>query len=434
MSLKTKQWGRETLVSISNTGGWLVLAIFFIALIIRIAGQAVPPGDAEPWPFLAFADYRDVIELPTQDLLSGYNPYDLPDFMTRNFGSQPFNVYLPQHFLFFGWLAFLPRTLAIIVLGLLSTISAGWLVREGLVRARLSLLLLPWILSFLIIRGPLFMALRTGQVAIILSAAAWLALRPEATRLRPLAICLCLIKPQVGIPVVVIALFLGRLRTVGLGLLLTVGASLPALVIILWTTTPVAFINSVLVNLTYSSGDQTFLSGALDIPSNMRALGIIGTGADAWITTLLILLLSCVVILGLRRSPEPNKSRQWVITWLAVLASIVVFPNQRYASAVVLPMLIPTLWPFRSDVPRLGRSPAGAVFWLAGVLLFLGIVRSESVELRLGFPPFMSASLTGWLFDGSFLLFFAIAIVVLVRSSKSQGLEQQAPSSPPLLD
>lgn len=428
MSLAVKESTRDTLVRLSAPAGWVVLAITFITLVSRIMGQAVLPGDPEPWPLLAFADYRDALELPAQDLVAGLNPYDLPAFLNRHQGSQPFNVYLPQHFVFFGWLAFLPRPLAVVALGLLNTASAGWLVKEGLVRARLSLLLLPWVLSFLLIRGPLFMALRSGQIAIVVAAAAWLTLRPEASRLRPLAICLCLIKPQVGIPVLIIALCLGQLRTVLWGSLITIGMSLPALLIILSNTTPINFVKDVLENLSYSSGDEAFLSGALDIPTNIRVLGLFGSGVGVWVTTVLVLLLLGISIVLLRRSSRGDNFFEDIITWLAILGSVVILPNQRYAAAVILPLLIPALWPFRVTTERSRRSPMGVVYWIVGALLLIAIIRSETLELRLGFPEFVSASLTGWLFDVGFILLLVTGAILIVRESTSSKHEKRRPT------
>lgn len=379
--------------------GWLFCLVAVIVVYNRVIQNAVEPLQPRPWPVFGFVDFRDTIYGPTRDLATGHNPYDATSYLERYPGRQAFNLYLPHHFLFFGWMAWLSTPVAIVTMGLASTACTGWLIHQGLRLTRAPTAWLPWILTGLVLRGPLLMSIRQGQIAMVLAAASWLAITSRSGRLQAAGVCLALIKPQVGLPVLLVMFVMGRWRSALYGLLAAGVCSIPAIVLAANAAGgPAALLISMLDNLAASARDNTFLIGPLDVVGVSKALGITEGGFSS---TVVLLFTASICGLGLvlvSRRAGGAISLEW--TWLAALSLVVIFPSLRYSAGPLVPVIVYTFAQiFSRGAPRVPRTLV-----VAAVMATAAIVRSETVEKSLGAPEIATTQASGWCVMGALLL------------------------------
>lgn len=368
--------------------GWLAVAAAVVYFILRLFETAVAEGQGEPWPLFGFIDFRDTIYSPTRYLLAGHNPYNLPEYLQSHPNQQPFNVYLPLQFILFGWLALLPRDVAIVVFTLVNVTVLCWLVREGTQAARSAssfaarhaIWVLPWLLFLFVSRGPGFMTIRQGQIAVLLAAAAWLAIQPAYARWRWIGLTVALIKPQVGLSVALVLVAQRRWRDLILGGVAAAVLSLVPLFAVIRSAGGIGpFIDSVIQNLRYSMSDSAFLSSPVDVATT---LDLIGLSSTLWPLKLILVLVAAALLLWTvaRRSSaavwDPN------VLATAALATLLILPNQRYAISVLIPPV--TYVCLRAlEWAWLRRHALTIVATLLVLYVFL---RFETLEVLAGLP------------------------------------------------
>lgn len=424
---RTQRVGSATAWRIVQVAGWSVAAALYLYLTVRVLSGYAGAGVGEPWGLYSFVDFRDTITTPVGDLLAGHNPYDIPAYEQRHPGHQQFNLYLPHHFVVFGWLGLLPSAVGIVMMTALTTAALVWLAREGF---RLALpwwqagtlgsgpraAALAWTVVLVMSRPPGVVGIRGGQIAVLLSAAAWFALSRTQRWPVAAAIALTCIKPQVGLALIVALVGLRRTADVVRGVMLAAAMSIP---VALWAAVNAgglgALVDSMLANLRDSSTDEAFLSSPLDIAMTARAAGLVGPGLAV---DLIMLGAMLVLVLVLRRATTPRhraaqrgQSRgqldTLVVLFLATLTSVVTTPAMRYSAAALIPPLIAVLVIL---VRRQARGSRALTLGVAWVCLVVALVRSETLDTWVGVSVDLARAVSGILFAAATLVVVATAM------------------------
>lgn len=381
--------------------GWALVAAEVCLLVWVVTTHLVGVTQPEPWSQWGFVDYRDTIHIPTRDLLAGHNPYDV-GYQQRHPGAQMFNLYLPQQFLLLGWMAYLPRAVAVVLFCLATVAALGWLVDQG-VRSWLAPAwrhaAVPFLVMVLLLRGPGVMSVRQGQLAVVLAMLSWFALTDtKRPWLQALAVSVVMIKPQTGLALMVLLLALRGIAPFLRAALTTAALALPGTILLAVNAGGIpALVGSVLTNLRISSTDDAFFGGPVDIPSCLRAMGLeVSSGLQLAITLAVALATGLGIWLGLgrgRRTPRFLVAERYPL-WFIAIALVLVLPNQRYAVGVLVPPLLLTLGAWWT------RQTVRVTELLAILLAGYAILRSETMELSLGLPEALTRSITGWLLLG----------------------------------
>ena len=308
--------------------GWFFLAMLFAfaALVLSrwwfVFGDRV--GATTPEEVSGtLRDFRDTIWLPAKDLLSGFNPYDTPAYLERHPFAQGFNFYLPSHLTATGILGVFPWTAAALIWLLVLLTTTVYIACLALRAARLPrtpalVLLLTLVLSL----WPYFLqGLRLGQVTIVVAAAAITVLMAKKEEwLVAACTALALFKPQYGLPLLIILVMDGRLRTALRGILLTCVLALPVLIAAsVDAGGPLSLLESFRRNLA-SAGEQTF-QGAAKGNGRVDPLGAISN----WLgylppTALEVLALLFVSVVGALAYRQLRRSEGYLSQQLALVA------------------------------------------------------------------------------------------------------------------
>lgn len=260
----------------------LVLAFSTVRLIDTLADPGSDDG--------GFADFRDAIHTPVVALLDGVDPYDVDAYRAYDPDiGQAFPVYSPHHLLLSLPLGVLPRTAAgalwwAINVAILLMLSA-FVVRQ--VRPEWGMAGTYGVAAATLLSNPGRFNFLTGQPTLPLVVGVYGAFTSSNRWLAGGGAALALIKPQLGIPVLVLLVACGRWRTALDGTWLAAAASLP--IVIALSISEGSFGNLVRVirdNLETSlSGDEALSSYRIDL------LGMIGREADRQFSTVVTLLV-----------------------------------------------------------------------------------------------------------------------------------------------
>lgn len=386
-----------------RVSGWVVIGGvvgWHISLLVRWRASY---NQQPPWPLYGFVDYRDTITVPIRVLFSGGNPYLVDAASLAAEGHQPFNLYLPHHFVLFGWMAAIPPPADLVLMTALCVGAAAWLVMEGFRIGRLpiSSVWLPWVVALVVARPPVAMSIRQGQIALFLSCAVWFVLSRRAPLPCGVALCVALVKPQVGLPLLAYLLLARRWRAAGIGLGLGSLLSLPIIITIISRVGVEAAWHSVIGNAQHSMADKGFLVSPLDMPGLARLLA---PNAGPWLVPVATVVTAAVCAYGILRTlpaaggPGEGSSadlpaRGDVVAhlWVASLATIVITPSLRYSTAALIPPVVACAIVLLRD-GRLWPVVTGMTVGTSYVLL-----RSHQLESVLGIDWDVGLAMSGLL-------------------------------------
>ena len=284
------------------------------------------------------SDFRDTVWIPGRWLLTGGNPYDPGPYLAANPGSQEFDPYAPAWLLLSAAFAPLPFTAAAAAYLVLGAVLAVVLVRLLLRWADPRLLALgtPIGLIWLELWSPGRYSLQNGGTLLIV--VGWVLVMRALVRRQAsfgaLGLALVLLKPQFGLPLIVVLVVAGRWRTAVSGLLLLVAASVPALTIcVIAAGGPVGFLESIGRLLSYATsadaatGLLSPFNGRIDL---LGLLGRFGVAAPGWAQLLVGLLATAAACLFARRGSP--------ITMTAGISAVVLLGlvHQPYDAVIML--------------------------------------------------------------------------------------------------
>jgi hypothetical protein len=253
---------------------WLAAIIASLARVTDLLSDPTLPG--MPWQQAtnSLMDYRDVIWVPGRYLLDGGNPYDPDAYLAAHPWAQEFDPYAPAWLLLALVFAPLPYLASAAVYQVFTTAVAVVLLYV------VSLWAIPRWAAIAVPAGLLWLNLWYPGRGSLAAGSAVVAVLGVALVVRAIAepdragrswsvggaagIALALIKPQFGLPVMIIAVAAGRIRDVWRGVLGLAVASLPiAIVCSIAAGGPMAFVNSVLRDLDQASSP--------DAPTGLRS-------------------------------------------------------------------------------------------------------------------------------------------------------------------
>jgi hypothetical protein len=288
------------------------------------------------------SDFRDTIWAPGHWLLAGGNPYDPAPYLAANPGSQEFDPYAPAWLLLSAALAPLPFTAAAAAYLVLGAVLAVVLIRLLLRWADPRLLALgtPIGLIWLELWSPGRYSLQNGGTLLIFIG--WVLVMRALVRRQAswgaLGLALVLLKPQFGLPLIVVLLAAGRWRTAVNGLLLLAAASVPALTIcVIAAGGPVGFLESIGRLLSYATSADAatgLLSPFNDRIDLLGLFGRFGVAAPGWAQLLVGLLATAAACLFARRGTP--------VTMTAGIAAVVLLGlvHQPYDAVIMLTPLV----------------------------------------------------------------------------------------------
>lgn len=384
---------------------WLVWAVW-VAAVVAVAVSCVGwlstltyPGT--PWQTSqSMIDFRETIWAPGRYLLNGGNPYDHDAYLLANPGSQEFDPYAPAWFLLAVPVGALPFAVsaavylavgAVVAVVLLRTVAAWG--APGLVRIGV-----PALLLYLCAWAPGKYGLQNGGALLV--ALGWVLVvrdvvehAPAVPQRRPderparmwgvvpsgawaagVGLALSLLKPQFGLPLVVIALVAGRWAVVWRGAVALLAGSIP--VVIACSVNAGGFdrfLISILQLVGYASSPsaQTGLSSS----ENRRAdlLGMLarltGEAPTAWLQLVVPLVVLALGVLVVRRAREP-------LTIAAGVAAATLLPvvHQSYDNIILLMPVVVTI-----DVV-LARRRIGRLDLLVGLIGLIPMLKVHQLS------------------------------------------------------
>ncbi|MBT8164488.1 MAG: DUF2029 domain-containing protein [Acidimicrobiia bacterium] len=272
---------------------WPIILFLLVATLatIRLVTTLAEPGSDDG----GYADFRDTIHAPVVAMLDGVNPYDVSAYRDSDPDiGQAFPVYSPHHLLLTLPFGVLPRTAAgglwwalnvvllVTVSGfVMSRVKPEWGLAGTAGLAAAALLSNPGRFNFL-----------TGQATLPLVLGTYVAFTSPNRWLAGAGTALALIKPQVGIPVLILLAAAGRWRVALDGAWMAAAASAPiVLALSIMEGSPGQLISAVRDNLDTSlSGDEATSSFRIDL------LGVIGRETDRQFGTLVTALVFLALI------------------------------------------------------------------------------------------------------------------------------------------
>ena len=244
--------------------------------------------------------------------MTGGNPYDPAPYLAANAGSQEYDPYAPAWLLLSAAFAPLPFTAAAAAYLVLGAVLAVVLIRLLLRWADPRLLPLgtPIGLIWLEVWSPGRYSLQNGGTLLIFIG--WVLVMRALVRRQAswgaLGLALVLLKPQFGLPLIVVLVAAAR-RTAVNGLLLLPAASLPALTIcVIAAGGPVGFLESISRLLSYATsadaatGLLSPFNGRIDL---LGMLGRFGIAAPGW-AQLLVGVLATAAACSSRGAERPS--------------------------------------------------------------------------------------------------------------------------------
>lgn len=335
------------------------------------------------YPYLnsMMTDFRDTVMLPARALERGMNPYDIESYVKVFDYSQEFNPYMPWWLSVTGPLESLGWNRATLVYSVVLALGtsllaalAGVVAARRLAQGRLPDARLRWwvmaavTVAWVWIWRPTSIGQGLGNVGAFAALASLLALAVRG-RWAVVFLALAWVKPQFGIPLVIILLVRRQWRHAVEGTLLATVLSLPMVL----RLTDIAggfpeLVRSVLAATTWlgeREGGEPFM-GRVDLAGLLEALGL-GLGS-------MVPMLVGAVLVGVaaRMSLRLDKRDRPALALLLVVAALLIgFPHLHYD----LPMLAPLVpWALAESRQRHGAwqwSDPGV--WLPLLLVPVGL-------------------------------------------------------------
>lgn len=340
---------------------------------------------------VGFNDYRDTVFTPVRDLAGGYNPYDHDSYLARHPGHQEFDLYLPGWLLLVAPVAALPYEPSEVVWFVLlvgMAIALAWMV----LRAR-SKAAVVGVAGAILWSAPGQLAMFFGQAACAFAAGVVLAVqgarRGTGTSIAAAAgVALSLVKPQTGIPLLVLLVAgLGAYAVARRGVLIAVAVSaLPLVAAVVAEGSVGSFISSIVDNARFGAETYRDLPGPrlvrLDVVNTVSKLADVrpGTALEA-IAFVAVLAVGVVALRSGRDRGDPA-----LIAAVVACTILAAAAHSRYDGVLLWWPAAALAVTLRDDVRarRIGRL---VLLALVAVPLVDGywfdhILRSMSVPLR----------------------------------------------------
>ena len=324
---------------------WLALALWAAAVVAVCARGAewlstlTYPGTPQRMAG-SMIDFRDTIWGPGRYLLNGGNPYDHAAYLAANPGAQEFDPYAPAWLLFAVPHAALPFTVAAAVYLALGLVLAVVLLRTVCAWAapRLLRIGVPALLLYMCAWAPGQYSLQNSGALLV--ALGWVlvvrdvlehapvaravgrprgdgddpvrvrAVAPSGTWSAAFGLALALLKPQFGLPLIVVTLSVGRWAVVWRGAVVLMAASVPAIVACSVNAGGVdRFLGSIVELVGYASSPsaQTGLGSADNSRSDLLGMlaRLTGAAPAAWLGIVVPIAVLAATVLVVRRAREP---------------------------------------------------------------------------------------------------------------------------------
>lgn len=333
-------------------------AVLFLAIVavmtVRLLLILTEPGVAEG----GYVDFRDAIHAPAAALLDGVDPYNTDALLAHDPGvGNPFDAYAPHHLLLALPLAVMPLAAAGVVWWVLNLalllgvctfvvhrVRPAWGVTGVLGLAALTLISNPGRFNFL-----------TGQPTLAMVLGTYLAFSSPNPWLAAGGTALALIKPQFGLPVLLLLLAAGRWRAAAGGTALASVLALPVVAVLGVMEGGLGNLIRAVTDNVSSSNAQAVSEFRVDLVGSFMRL----TGTTIGIPGHLLVFLALVSAGAwlLRRHGKSDAAGLTVVGLVTVL-SLFHLPYD----------LLILLWPLTSLVAGVRRSGRWR-WWTAGFLV-----------------------------------------------------------------
>ncbi len=318
----------------------LVTAVWSIIILPRMS----LPGDGPPFPAFAYVDFRDTGWLPTTDFLDGNVPWDISTYLARHPGAQEFLLYLPLYFPVMMLLVQLPYPVAAVIWLAVIAGALVILVWLGMRWANLDneLRFLPVASLAISILPVLNQGLRAGQLATVCALGAIVAIT-QPPRLASGGLALAMIKPPVGVPLLLALLVLKKFRVLAYGLAVATLMCAPFAVMTVSRLRGLHATGGVVSRSLNYAGQSPYGGTGAAHSTRVDVIGALGridmfltpVGNAALIVMTIILAFLSVAITHRRFGPRHP-------AFLAAFAAsmVAVAPNELYAYAVAIPAVV----------------------------------------------------------------------------------------------
>lgn len=365
-----------------------VLAVLMTVRYALVPWKGRASVDAQyPYQNPLMTDFRDTVILPARALAQRINPYDITPYRQAFPHAQEFDPYAPWWLTVVSPLARLEWGHAALVwsvgLALATSGCAAWAGLQAwrhlrdfrpvvmpCSRAALGL----WLAAFVAFQWfwrPTTVGQGLGNVGALAGLAALLAVLGKQDRWHSVFLAVAWVKPQFGIPVVLILLARGHWRRALGGTLLAAVGSLPMVVQLSMAHGGLASLVRTVVNsathLSNRSGGEP-LEGRIDVAALFNVLGL-HSGTLLPMAAGAVLLVAAAWLARHVAGDRPGAASLWVC-----LGLLVGFPHLHYDLAMLAPLVpwaVVEAWA-RNEMRWVGvlRDP---VLWLCGVLAVAGL-------------------------------------------------------------
>lgn len=302
----------------------------------------LPAADAPTrWVGYAMYDYRDTVWLPIRDLLHGGQPWDGAAYAQRHPQAQIFPLYLVHYWLVAWPLALLPwRASVVLWLGVMSACYAALVHLSVAAFWRRTMLKRPWLVAALMLVGWSFRPVRTvfslGQLALPCAVGTTIALLAHRrTRASVLGTTLALVKPPVGLALILAQVSTRRTRTSIAGVLAAGLGMVPVLATMaILDRGPRRLVHQMWLTLRAGEGGGPGINTHTDVASTLSRLGMPSTPALLFD----LLVAAALLLTARRRTAQEGDTTVWTLT-TACLVLVLITPNILYCTLALFPAM-----------------------------------------------------------------------------------------------
>jgi hypothetical protein len=322
---------------LSRTVSVIAFLLVLAAVTVRLLTTLTDPGSDQG----GYVDFRDAVHAPAAALIDGVDPYDTDDLLAHNpdIGAA-FNLYAPHHLLLVLPLAALPIAVAGALwwgLNVLLLLIASRFVIEQ-TRPAWGQAGMFWLATLALVSNPGRSNFLTGQPTLAIVLGVYLALTSDRPWVAGAGTMLALLKPQFGIPLLLLLAAAGKWRVAARGIGLAATLSLPIVVALVSIEGGIGgLLDAVTDNLAVSAGKAASvfridLAGviirefAIEIDVGVTVLialllTALGSGlVRRWgqLDVVAITVMALVILLSLFHHPYDELILMWPIVGLAV--------------------------------------------------------------------------------------------------------------------
>lgn len=421
---------------------WLLAAcsILLTARYALVTWQLRAPWNASyPYENDVMTDFRDTVMLPGQAVTRGLDPYDIGVHKSTFPHAQEFDPYMPWWLTVTGPLSRLDWASASLVWSFVLAVAtsacafwAGWRIHvsehhkwhmprrvtpfvETPCRLGLVFVIVQWLWR------PTTVGQGLGNVGALVSIFALCALLGRRDSWWAPFLALAWVKPQFGIPLVIILLVRGQWRRAVGGTALAVVASIPMTALLAHREGGFGQLVAVVLDAVSHLGarsDSEPLKGRVDLDAWLSTTGLGVDGLTPMVAGSLLLVLAVWL------SSRLQENRPDLATGLTVLGLLVGFPHLHYDLAILSPLIVwlvlATLWGSRGRAcPWLFLS-----CFLVTTFFCIGLLPGYLVLGGVGFTQ-----VQGHLVRFCYAVFLAFAAWMAWRSRESMTVPDNARSA-----